>query len=576
MKNVINRALVAKKKKLFILLALAAVLVSCSDKIYEEINTDYTKSDSIDPSMQLSYAALELYGDMNYVDVYRLYTYAFTQHLMGCWNTTNYGGQHRVDDQEMGRPWNNLYPGALRNLTDGIYHTANNPKQVNINAAMRIFRVYVGGLLTDFYGDIPYTEAGLAYINGNSKPKYDEQKDLYPLFIKELKQAVTMFDDSAEPIHSDPIFQGNTAKWKTFANSLRLRYAMRVSEVMQDSAQQWFKEALEAGVMSSTADNACVEHLKVRYSFGQESFKDFRGNALSKYFYGNDPANNPTYICSTFWKQLYNNDDPRTTRLCRFYIDDYMTISTGEGRIDVTDSVIATQKANSDATIIYTNDPGDFSWDEWPTYSNIDGSELANMVAKVQQLHPGFNPSENPRWLKPKLAENFLRSENPGVLMTYAEVCFLRAEAGVNGWTSDASKDYYERGIRAAMDLLSDNYDCTRITDGEYATYIAKPGITWGASMAQQLSQINTQAWILHFHNPAEAWANVRRSDLPKLDDPTPKVNPLIDGKQIPVRLCYPLKEETYNIDEYDAAVNRVIATRGAYDWHARLWWDVK
>ena len=561
------------KKRLFILFAFAAVLVSCSDKVYEEINTDYTKSDVIEPSMQLSYAALELYGDMNYVDVYRLYTYAFTQHLMGCWNTTNYGGQHRVDDQEMGRPWNNLYPGAMRNLSDGIYHTDTVASQANINAAMRIFRVYVGSLLTDFYGDIPYTEAGMAYINGNSKPKYDEQKDLYPLFVKELKEAATRFDTKADPIKSDPIFQGDIQKWKTFANSLRLRYAMRVSEVMPDSAQKWFNEAKDEA-MTSAAENACVEHLKVRYSFGQESFKDFRGNALAKYFFGNDPANNPTYICKTLWDQLYNSNDPRTLRLCRFYIDDYMAISTGEGRIDVTDSVIATQKAYTDKEIIGSNAPGDFSWDDWPSYPELPGSALEAMIDSVKALHPGYDPAKNPRWLKPKLAENFLRSENPGMLMTYAEVCFLRAEAAVKGWNGDNAKDYYEAGIRAAMDLYSDYYGCARITDGEYGTFIAQPAITWGASTAQQLSQINTQAWILHFHNPAEAWANVRRSNLPKLNNPKPAVNPLIDGAQIPVRLCYPLKEETYNIDEYKAAINRVTATGVAYDWHAPLWWD--
>ena len=560
-------------KRIFFIAALALAFSSCSDRIYEEINTDYTKADAIEPSMQLSYAALQLFGDMNYVDVYRLYTYAFTQHLMGCWNTTNYGGQHRVDDQEMGRPWNNLYPGAMRNLTDGIYRTDSMADQANINAAMRILRVYVGGLLTDFYGDIPYTEAGQAYINGNSKPKYDEQKDLYPLFIRELKEAVKKFDVKAEAINSDPIFQGDTEKWKTFANSLRLRYAMRVSEVLPDSAQKWFNEAKEEA-MSSAADNACVQHLKVRYSFGQESFKDFRGNALSKYFFGNDPANNPTYICKTLWEQLYNTNDPRTLRLCRFYIDDYMIISTGEGRIDVTDSVIATQQAYTDKEIIGSNAPGDFSWDDWPSYPELPGSALEAMIDSVKVLHPDYDPAKNPRWLKPKLAENFLRSENPGMLMTYAEVCFLRAEAAVKGWNGDNAKDYYQKGIRAAMDIYSDYYDCARITDTEYAAFIGQPAISWGSSAAQQLSQINTQAWILHFHNPAEAWSNVRRSNLPKLADPMPKENPLIDGAKIPVRLCYPLKEETYNIDEYKAAINRVIATEGTYDWHARLWWD--
>ena len=560
------------KKKLFILFALAAVLVSCSDKIYNEINTDPTKASQFNPALQLTFSELQTYGDMNYVDVHRLYIYAFTQHLMGCWNTTNYGGQHRMDDNEMSRPWNNLYPGAMRNLTDAISKSADEPTYKNVNAALRIYRVYVGSLLTDYYGDVPFSEAGLAYLNGESNPKYDTQEELYKLFFSELKAAAAQLDVQGSPITSDPLFEGDVESWRLFANSLRLRYAMRLSAILPDLAKDEFVAALADGVMTSKADNACVKHMNVTYSFGQESYSDFRGNALSKYFYGNDPANNPTYICQTFWEQLYNNNDPRTTRLCHFYIDDFMSLSSADGRIDVTDAVIATQKANPETAIIYMVPPGYFSWDNWPSYTDFPGSALANKIAEVQAAHPDYNPGENPRWLLPKLANNFLRSDNPGVLMTYAEVCFLRAEAAVLGWTSDNAKNYYEEGIRAAMDLLADYYGCNAITDAEYAAYLAESSVAFGVVADQQKSQINTQAWILHFHNPAEAWANVRRSDYPRLKAPDGK-NRLINGADIPVRLCYPLKEETYSKEEYEEAKSRV---PGTYDWHARLWWDVK
>ena len=563
-------------KKLFYIALCAIFFASCSDKVYEEINTDPTKASTVNPSSQLSYAILQIYGDMNYVDVHRLYTYAFTQHLMGCWNTTNYGGQHRSDDNEMSRPWNNLYPAAMRNLTDAIEQTKDDSTQVNINAALRIFRVYVGSLLTDYYGDVPFSEAGLGYITGNTQPKYDKQEDLYKFFFTELKAAAQKFDIKATAITSDPMFGGDISKWKLFANSLRLRYAMRISDVLPDLAKQEFNDALAAGVMADSNDDACVKHLNVTYSFGQESYKDFRGNALSKYFYGNDPSNNPTYICKTFWEQLYKNNDPRTLRICRFYIDDYISISTGEGRIDMTDAVVATQEANPAMEIISLVAPGEFSWDAWPTYTDLPGSDLANEVANVQAAHPDFNPGSNPRWLKPKLAINFLQSDNPGMIMTYAEVCFLRAEAAVLGWTSDNAKDMYETGIRAAMDVLAKYYECSVITDAEYAAYIAQPSIAFAAGVEGQKQQINTQAWILHFHNPAEAWSNRRRSDYPVLVGPDPtqeKTKPMDGVQDIPVRLCYPLKEGTYSKDAYQEAIGRVT---GTYDWHARLWWDVK
>jgi len=557
-------------KKLLYIALMALTFVSCSDKIYEEINTDPTKASQVNPSLQLSYSALQLYGDMNYVDVHRLYTYAFTQHLMGCWNTTNYGGQHRMDDNEMSRPWNNLYAAAMRNLTDGIENTKNNPDQVNLNAAMRILRVYVGGLLTDYYGDIPYSEAGMALISGNSQPKYDTQEEIYKSFFAELKAAAKSFDIQKEAITSDPIFNGDIAAWKKFANSLRLRYAMRLSKVDAALAQQEFEEAFkEKGFMMSSADDAYVKHMNISYSFGQESYKDFRGNALAKYFYGNDPVNNPTYICQTLWEQLYNNKDPRTNRLCRFYIDDFMSLSTGEGRIDLTDAVMAQQAANP--TTIYMIAPGEFSWDNWPSYNQSPGSALDMQIQDIIEAHPKYDPNKNTRWLMPKLANNFLRSDNPGILMTYAEVCFLMAEAKELGWTVDgAAQTYYENGIRAAMDMLSDYYGCTAISEAEKSAYLAQPAIVYGAE--DKIKQINTQAWILHFHNPAEAWANLRRSDAPVLA--LPDVSDMIDGKtETPVRLCYPQSEAKDNQAEYDAAKARV---EGGYSWNARMWWDAK
>ena len=565
------------KKNIFIIIGLCSVLCtlySCSDKVYEEINTDPTKVSQANPSAQLTFAELQLFGDMSYVDVHRLYTYAFTQHLMGCWNTTYYGGQHRQDDNEMSRTWKNLYQGSIRNLTDAIHATKDDPTQANIYAALRILRVYVGGLLADTYGDVPYSEAGLGYLEGKVMPAYDTQEDMYRSFFKELKEATELFDNKAASITSDPLFEGNLAAWRLFANSLRLRYAMRISEVLPDLAEAEFKAALEDGVMLSAESDACVKHMNISYSFGQESYQDFRGNALAKYFFGNDPANNPTYICKTFWDQLYKTNDPRTKRLFRFYIDDYISLSTGDGRIDMTDAVVATQQANPSAKVIWLIAPGKFSWDNWPDYSQaaVMGSPLVKAVDQVIAAHPGFDPAANPRWLMPKLANNFLRSDNPGVLMTYAEVCFLRAEAAVNEWTGDNAQQMYEAGIRASLDFLARHYGCETVTDGEFAAYLAEPSVAWGASKEQQKSQINTQAWILHFHNPAEAWANQRRSDAPTMV--LPDKGDMSDGQTVtPVRLCYPQSEGQHNSAECEAAKARV---EGGYSWNARLWWDVK
>ena len=567
-----NHGLTALAVSLLTALCAVLALSSCSDKIYEDLNTDPTKSETLNPSYQLAYAEKQIYGDMNYVDVHRLYTLGFTQHLMGCWNTTNYAGQHRTDDSEMSRPWNNLYTGAFRNLTDAMANTKDQPKQANVYAALTIFRVYVASLLTDYYGDVPYSEAGLNYLSNITQPKYDTQQSIYKSFFKELDAAVALFNKSADPIENDPMFNGDLEKWKRFANSLRLRFAMRISDVDPAEAQTQFNAVNLNDVMASAADDACVLHENISYSFGQESYKDFRGNALAKYFYGNDAANNPSYVCKTFWDQLFNNNDPRTTLICRFYIDDYMDIFTGEGRIDMTDSLVAAQRANADKPVANPVKTGDFSYDPWPQYNGLGG--LVARVAEVQAEHPDFSPNDNPRWTRPKLANNLLRSDNPGVIMTYAEVCFLRAEAAVLWATGDDPKAMYEEGVRAAIYFVTSHYGYEPVPNAEINTYLTQPAVDFSlaSSNDDKKKLINTQAWILHFHNPAEAWANLRRADAPTME--TPDLGKMMDGKtETPVRLCYPLKEGTYNNAAYQDAKNRVI---GDYNWNARMWWDVK
>ena len=95
---------------------------------------------------------------------------------------------------------------------------------------------------------------------------------------------------------------------------------------------------------------------------------------------------------------------------------------------------------------------------------------------------------------------------------------------------------------------------------------------------------INTQAWILHMMNPSEAWANLRRSDYPTLQDRTKLAK--FDGftyddnnLQTPTRLRYPILENQYNSKNYNEAIQRIgsVNEKGEYvdDWHKRLWWDV-
>ena len=555
-----------RKIKTFIILSaalLAGISSSCSDSYMEDLNTDKSKANSIDPNAQLTTAELQTYGDLGMVEIYRNYLYAFTQQLMGCWNTTNYGGRHTVDNNEMGRIWTSFYPKAIKNLTDAIHRSAEDGNRKNINAILRIYRVYMMSVITDIYGDAPYSEAGLGYLKEIYNPKYDTQEDIYNDFFTELKDAASALNAANDRITGDVIYNGDVAKWIKLANSLRLRYAMRISDVAPEKGRKEFEDALasEGGVLTSGSDDALIKYMDISFSFGQDSYTDYRGNALSQLLFGNDPANNPSYLCSTFFNQLYNTKDPRTFMIARFYYDGLMSQTSPDNRIDLTDEITGKGIAMNPCQ------PGAFSYDPWPQGYDSD------MMKEIAKTNPSVETTMA-RETEPKLANNFLRGDNPGVVMTCAEVNLLLAEASLKKWnTGGTVEGFYSKGVRAAMDFLADNYGYDRISDNDFNAYIADNGT--GHTEQQAKAAINTQAWILHFTNPAECWANVRRSGYPRLKSPAEYGfgQYLTGGKDIPVRLCYPTLESSYNKPGYDEALKRM---GGKDSWNTHVWWDVE
>ena len=179
-------------------------------------------------------------------------------------------------------------------------------------------------VIADIYGDVPYSEAGKGYIDGITTPRYDTQESIYNSFFTELKSAAMQMDASKDKITGDVIFKGDITKWIKFANSLRLRFAMRISDVAPEKAQIEFEDALAAagGILDNYTDDALIAYIDKAFSFGQEAYSDYRGNSMSQMLFGNDPANNPSYICSTFFNELNTTGDPRTFRITRFYYDE--------------------------------------------------------------------------------------------------------------------------------------------------------------------------------------------------------------------------------------------------------------
>ena len=562
------------KKKLYIMLLSALTLggtfTSCSDNHMESVNTDDTKSPTINPNAQLTTALLQTYGDFGLMDTYRSYITGFTQYFAGGWNVSFYAGAVNPDNDQMRLIWDQYYSVGIKNLVDAIHNSKDMP---NTNAALRIHRVYLMSILTDTYGDIPCSEAGLGFIEGISNPKYDKQEDIYNWFFAELKDCVSQLGTGSDRISGDVTsLNGDTDLWKKYANSLILRFAMRISDVNPALAQQEFEGVLasESGYIGNSNENAYVKYLDAPFTLYDGSRDlDFRANALSAILYGQDPTS-PTFVCSTLYNMLKDNNDPRLLKICRNYINTTRSETKPEGCFDVTDDMIAWE--NAGGTGVQANDPGAAWWDQWPTVPAT--SEIPTLQQLVNNYpDKGYDQSNFPaRMTRPFLALAFEQPNCPGILITSAEVEFLLAEAATKGWAVQGdAESHYEAGIRAAMQLLNDCYDIVgKISETDINDYIAANPL--GDNPKEQ---INKEAYILHLTNPAEAWANLRRSDYPVLQDRAKFGNftyTCVDGFKTPVRLKYPNLEAKYNSVNYKEAIERL---GGTDDWHKRMWWDV-
>lgn len=562
------------KKKLYIMLLSALTLggtfTSCSDNHMESVNTDDTKSPTINPNAQLTTALLQTYGDFGLMDTYRSYITGFTQYFAGGWNVSFYAGAVNPDNDQMRLIWDQYYSVGIKNLVDAIHNSKDMP---NTNAALRIHRVYLMSILTDTYGDIPCSEAGLGFIEGISNPKYDKQEDIYNWFFAELKDCVSQLGTGSDRISGDVTsLNGDTDLWKKYANSLILRFAMRISDVNPVLAQQEFEGVLasESGYIGNSNENAYVKYLDAPFTLYDGSRDlDFRANALSEILYGQDPTS-PTFVCSTLYNMLKDNNDPRLLKICRNYINTTRSETKPEGCFDVTDDMVAWE--NAGGTGVQANDPGAAWWDQWPTVPAT--SEIPTLQQLVNNYpDKGYDQSNYPaRMTRPFLALAFEQPNCPGILITSAEVEFLLAEAATKGWAVQGdAESHYEAGIRAAMQLLNDCYDIVgKISETDINDYIAANPL--GDNPKEQ---INKEAYILHLTNPAEAWANLRRSDYPVLQDRAKFGNftyTCVDGFKTPVRLKYPNLEAKYNSVNYKEAIERL---GGTDDWHKRMWWDV-
>ena len=570
---------------------IAVAFSSCSDNYMDDLNTDPTMATTGEPGYQLTFALLSTYGSFQSMETIRSYVAPYTQMYGGSWNSANQGGANLYKSDVSQALWNVHYQNGIKNLVDAEYNCANDKALLG---AIRLHKVYLFNILTDVYGDIPVKQAGKAKLEKIITPEYDKQEDIYNYLFDEIDASIELFrqDLNSKTLKKADVTSlgGDVNMWIRYANSLKMRLAMRISDVASGLAEKKFKEAMENEGALEPTENSYVKYIHEPFTFeSSNDDKDFRVNALSEILYGQDKTS-PTGFGMTLYDYLRDENDPRLHRYCRFLNDNFRdNTDPSVGREDFTEEVLAYEYDDNKKTLGVQMVPACWAWYDsdnnfpWPDAKCVTSTDHYKKF--IEGREKDVVADYYYKTVRGSVATEYVMPETPGMLVSGAEVCFLKAEAVVKGWINGDANEYYQRGIEVALGVVHNKVyaqannlanDYKIISDDEITTYLANHTLDDNPEKAKE--QINTQAWFLHFANTLEAWANLRRSDYPKLYERTQfgkgqnGYQDLENNMDQPVRMFYPEEEFNYNKQNYQDAIDRM----GGFSWHKRMWWDTK
>ncbi len=506
-----------KRLSLFAVALTFSVLIASCDSGFEELNINPTQADQVDPNFKLTYIQLLTSGGR--YENWRtnlIYSSTMIQHfatLPGFWAGDKYGYVPSYSSAL----WDRYYENAVKNIEDLLIQTSLVPEMANMHHITNIVAVIGYHRLTDLYGDIPYSEAGKGFTEGITQPKYDAQSFIYPNMLERLEAAATGLNSSNPSFgDGDLMYQGDVDKWRKLANSLMLRFGMRLVKVDPAAAQSWVQKAISGGTMESNDDIAFVPH------GAEPNIRNGNGEVFA--------TDGSPRMSEFFVNWMLNHDDPRLFVYGQTPIDGADPVGMPNGRVS----------GASDA------DFGIEHHSSWVECQTEDANELCGMNVYMV-------PNDVIKGV-----------DDPVFLMTYAEVELLKAEAAVRGWHSGDAATHYENGVRAAMEYLAMYGDGAIIRASAIDEYLAAN--PYDASKGMQM--INEQIWAAVLLNEYEAYANWRRTGYPELTPINYPGNQ--SGGQIPRRLRYREAEAVANPVNYAAA----IAAQGPDEFTTRMWWD--
>jgi hypothetical protein len=516
-------------KKIFNYMFFGVLLlcIAACDNGFDELNTSKVNVTSIDPVFQLNNATINAsYGTGSGGGSVLIYDVGIVQQVItpnsGVVTGANYNQDNRDATQSL---WQGYYRNVIRNTRDVIKVTQNMPDRGNLMHMARIFQAFAFMVLTDTYGDIPYEQGGLGYLDRVLFPAYDAQEDIYEDLIRELGEATAALNASGRIESADVLYGGSVDKWKKFGYSLMLRAGMRLSKINPTRAEAIAQSAFQGGVITTNADNAVIRHT--------DNFVNGIGNTLNA-----TEASN-FYLAAPFVNHLKNTGDPRLAAIAVRYL------GAKSGPEQVSDPTKSEYNGTNDPAMQVGMPLG---------YNNSTIVPVAQGLGLASFYE--FSQVDRTRMAK---------RTAPTFLVTAAQTLLLLAEARQRGWiTTGTAEEYFSNGIRAHMEQLA-SYDIRSAVPAAAAdTYISNNPL----SAATALEQINTQYWIASFLNGPEAFANFRRSGYPQLI-PNPFPGKGIAGDFIR-RLTYPNSEISVNT----ANVNTAIQRMGPDNLDTRVWWD--
>lgn len=533
-----------------LLLIVLSMTTSCDD--FGDLNTDPNTSSVADPQSLISKVQISYSGDRE--TQWRslgAYHMSITQMISDGW-TISHGQVYKLDPSYMEFMWRASYR-EINDLIDAIQVAEENPEQVNYLAVARILKVMIFAQLTDTYGDLPYFEAGAQSDVTNVAPKYDNQEEIYNDFFKELKEAAAQLDAS-KSLDGDLIYGGNTDNWRKFANSLRLRYAMRLVNVDLNKAQEEAALAIQDGVMQSVLDGAIVEH--GNFNVSTSGAPEIRGNGFSQV---QNFSEEIIVACDTYYGFLRDNLDPRAKMMFGMYAayqEDATSRYNSKSSTETSVEISVEYEAKYGPLEGYA--PGYFLW-EAPVDAPADvwAPRFVEKDGKSVQINKFFKSVQ--------IRRNLTRIDLPTIYQSYSEVELWLAEVAQRGWGGDA-KTHYTNAIQANNNELITILGANPNLDLNVDIYAEN---LWN-NTADKMEAINMQHYVNNFYNGIEGYANWRRSGFPLLK---PRVNGLFGDQTLsglmPRKLPYPTSEMNFNRNNLEPHLDN-----GINFWGAPVWWD--